>query len=180
MNDEKSINLPKLYPRLENPLDYVVGDGINQPQRNMICVTCLNAYDKDSTEKIVENKDNSVLNRSPHPEPVLESCQICNPNLSWFRPGVPLPGRRVKGGLGPNHTITTSRYRDLIPKLIQREENTEVINAVAECGTAFSKSPLDREQTVSPTDSKAVSTTAKKAKNSNKSRKSRKKKKSRR
>ena len=160
------------YPRLENPEDYVVGDGINRPKRNMICVTCLEANDKDSTAKEEENQVNPVL------EPVLESCKICDPNLPWYVPGIPLPRRSVKGGL-PNHTIATPSYRSLIPQIGQQERNEEVIYAVAQCGRAFSKSPRQREQnfeqvyedfvleTVPSTDSKADSTTTTKAKQSN-------------
>ena len=159
------------YPRLENPEDYIVGDGINQPRRNMICVTCLEANDIESTAKAVENQVPPVM------EPVLESCQICNPNLSWFTPGIPLPGRRVKGGL-PNQTIATPSYRALIPQIGQQDRAPEIIG-VAECGRAFSDSPMQREQkfdegyekfvskTVPSTDSKADSTTTTKAKKSN-------------
>ena len=159
------------YPRLENPEDYIVGDGINRPKRNMICVTCLKANEKDSTAKEVENQVKPVL------EPVLKSCRICDPNLSWYVPGIPLPGRRVKGGL-PNHTIATPSYRALIPQIGQQDRATEFIG-VAEGGRAFSNSPMQREQnfdegyekfvskTVPSTDSKADSTTTTKAKKSN-------------
>ena len=132
--NEKIIRLP----RLENPDDYVVGDGINRPKRNMICVTCLEANEKDSTAKEEENQFKPVL------EPVLKSCRICNPNLSWFTPGIPLPGRRVKGGL-PNHTIATPSYRAFKPHIGQQDRATEVIG-VAQCGMSFSDSPMQQEQ----------------------------------
>lgn len=108
-----------------NPSDYIVGDGINRPRRNMICVTCQNADDKDLARKIVENRVHPVLDpmtsmvqemtfHIPHPRPVYESCKICNPNLPRHAPGNPLPIQ--------NDISTYTK----IPLFDSKEENIEL------------------------------------------------------
>ena len=105
-----------------NPSDYIVGDGKNRPRRNMICVTCQNAYDRDLAGKIIENRMNPILDpmstmiqemtfHLPHPKPVYQSCKICNPNLPRQIPGDPLPKSKC----------------------------------VPECGTTFSELPMQQE-----------------------------------
>ena len=113
-----------------NPSDYIVGDGINRPRRNMRCVTCQNADDKDLTRKIVENHIDPVLKPMllmmtfgvHHPKPVYESCKICNPKLPCHSPGNPL---RMRSDILDGYMNDISTYTS-IPLFRSQKESTEL------------------------------------------------------